>query len=80
MMLVNTASGAIYLLDGGRMHHVVDPASVAIYRAAGVQLTGVVDAGEAAQLLADFPAGNPAVTVNTSTGSLTFTGTVIPAG
>lgn len=62
MLLIRGADGAIYLLSGGRMHHVIDPASVAVYTAGGVQLLQV-DAAEEAGLLADFPPGNPAVTV-----------------
>jgi hypothetical protein len=77
-LLINSASGNIYLLDGGRLHHVTDPPSVAIYQAAGVALTSPVDSGEEAQLLADFPPGNPAVTVNSTVPTLTITGTVAP--
>jgi hypothetical protein len=67
-----------YLLSGGKMHHVVDSTSAAIYEGAGFPiLHGITDA-EGTALLADFPPGNPAVTVNTTGPAYTITGTATP--
>lgn len=81
MLLINSASGAIYLLSGGRLHHVTDPASVRIYQAAGIQLTTAVDAGEEAALLASFPPGQPVVSgITVTQGPMTLQGTITPTG
>jgi GH25 family lysozyme M1 (1,4-beta-N-acetylmuramidase) len=78
-----------YLLSGGKLHHILDAADLDVYLSAGVpQTTSHLSAAEEAALLADFPPGNPAVTVNATlppvtlpdlTVSLTGTGTVTPA-
>jgi hypothetical protein len=68
MLIIQGASGAVYLLSGGRLHHIIDPTSLASYKAAGIQEATVTQAEET-QLLADFPVGNPPVTVTVAAGS-----------
>lgn len=91
MLIIWGASGNAYLLSGGRMHHIADIGTLNLYVAAGVQQAGAsggahVNAAEEAALLADFPAGNPAVTVNATLPpvkiadiNLSLTGTAVPA-
>jgi lysozyme len=82
MLIIPAASGKTYLLDGGRLHHVTDSTDLALYTSAPAnipQLSSPVSADEEAQLLADFPPGNPAVTVNSTGASYTITGTATPA-
>lgn len=62
IMIAGGPAGAISLLDGGKMHRITD--TTAPYAAAGIPLI-TVSASEYDALLADFPPGNPAVTVNT---------------
>ncbi len=77
MLLVQDASdGTIYLISGGKMSHVLSPAAVSAYQNAGIQYIASMDHSDVAQLLNDFPPGNPAVTVNSTVPNLTFTGTV----
>lgn len=81
MLIIGGPSGAIYLLSGGRLHHIVDPASVAAYRAAGVAYCTGITAAEETQLNADFPAGQPVVTippVTATVGAMTLSGTITP--
>jgi hypothetical protein len=54
----------IYLLDGGKMSHIPDPASLQALVAAGVKQVTVTPAA-LTQFLADFPPGTPSVTVGT---------------
>lgn len=69
MLCIRGASGAIYLLSGGRLHHVLDPTDLTVYTNAGVAITaGTVSAAEEAALLSDFAPGNPSVSV----GSIQF--------
>lgn len=73
-----------YLLSGGRLHHIADAESLALYEAAGVPVVGSptgprISAAEEAALLADYPAGNPAVTVppvTVTVPELTLSGTI----
>lgn len=52
----------VYLVSGGRSHEIASAADLNTYRAAGVtEIT--VSAAELTALLADFPPGNPPVTV-----------------
>jgi hypothetical protein len=76
-MIIQGASGAVYLLNGGRLHHVVDVVSLHAYQGVGLQTATVTQAEETA-LLASFPPGNPAVTVNTTGPSYAITGTATP--
>lgn len=64
-----TVEAAYYLLEGGKFHHIVDPTSLLAYQAAGIQ-TIAVTAAEAEQLVADFPPGQPEVSVGSV--SVTF--------
>jgi hypothetical protein len=62
-----------YLLDGGKLHQVNGWDQFSLYAAAGIPVvTGPVSATEEAALLADFPAGDPAVTVNVPSVPITF--------
>ncbi len=71
-------SGNAYLLDGGKLHHIVDPTSLAAYQALpGIGTVSVTTAEETA-LLADFPPGNPAVTVNSTVPTFSITGAAVP--
>jgi hypothetical protein len=77
-VIIHSAS-AVYLLNGGRLHHIVDPESLEVYRTMGLPETPrPITPAEEAALLADFPVGNPAVTVNTTGPSYAITGTAIP--
>ena len=84
MPLIIYGAVNVYLLDGGRLHHVTDPTSLAAYQAAGItQIKSAsggmaITAAEEAALNADFPPGNPDVTVTTAVPTLTLTGTVAP--
>jgi hypothetical protein len=79
MLIIPAASGKTYLLDGGKLHHVEDSADLALYTTANImELSAPVSATEEAQLLADFPPGNPTVTVSGSALTLTLTGTATP--
>jgi hypothetical protein len=64
MLIIKAASGNGYLLSGGKLHQIHGWDQAALYTAAGVQTAGTVSAAEEAALLADFPPGSPAVTVN----------------
>lgn len=78
-----------YLLNGGRAHPIGGNDELAMYTAAGVPVAGSpgggvgqgsrLTAAEEAQFLADFPPGNPAVTVNTTGPAYQITGTATPA-
>ena len=52
----------IYLLDGGKMSHIADPASLTALTQAGVKQVTVTPAA-LTQFLADYPPGNPPVQV-----------------
>lgn len=83
MLIVWGISGNAYLLSGGRAHHITSAAALALYQAAGVPVAGApspaadserIDATEEAALLADFPAGHPAVTLSGGTFTVTNVG------
>lgn len=61
-----------YLLNGGRAHHIDGNSELSIYAALGVPGAAVpttrLSATEETQFLADFPPGNPAVTVTVTPG------------
>jgi hypothetical protein len=78
-MLIQAPGGAYYLLSGGKMHHVTDPTSLQAYVASGIPQANTVTASELTALLADFPPGNPAVTVTSTIPELSLTGTIVPA-
>lgn len=61
-----STGGKVYLLDGGKMHHVDSPADLTALQSGGAQ---AISPAEEAQLLADFPPGEPTVT----TGPVTVT-------
>jgi hypothetical protein len=59
-----TGVAEIYLLDGGKMSHIPDQASLQALTAAGVRQVTVTPAC-LTQFLADYPPGNPTVEVGT---------------
>jgi hypothetical protein len=76
MLMIGVAGTApIYLLSGSKMSHIVDSASYNAFVGAGIGTVNVT-AGELAQLLADFPPGNPAITVDSVIPVLTLAGTI----
>jgi lysozyme len=80
LIIAGFPNGEIYLLSGGKLHYITSPSDVMAYQGAGIQ-TVTVSAGEATQLLEDYPPGNPAVTVTTpplTLPDLTITGTITP--
>lgn len=68
----DTATGAVYLLNGGRMHHVGSSAAFDALRAAG-HTSVDLPSDEIAAMLVDFPTSELA-------GTLTVTGTLNVAG
>jgi hypothetical protein len=83
-LIIWGATGSAYLLSGGRMHHIQDIDALNLYTAAGVNQAGSaggahVSAAEEAALLADFPPGNPAVTVTATAPTFNIAGTATPA-
>jgi hypothetical protein len=71
---ITGADGAVYLLNGGRMSHIPNPSDVT-----AIQNGTPVSAACQAQLLADFPPGNPTVTVgNVTFPPFTITGQAVP--
>lgn len=79
-MLIFGASGRVYLLSGGRLHHITNTAALGVYQSMGLpgSNSNAVNAQEEAALVASFPAGNPSVTVNSTLPNLSITGTVTP--
>jgi hypothetical protein len=90
MLIIYGQSGKAYLLSGGKLHWIQDQASLEVYLAAGVPAPAglaKVSAAEEAALLADFPAGEPSITVPPITvppvtvtiPPLTLAGTITPS-
>jgi GH25 family lysozyme M1 (1,4-beta-N-acetylmuramidase) len=66
-----------YLLSGGRSHQIQSQTDLNTYLAAGIPQVGSASGArmtspEETQFLLDFPAGNPAITVNTPPVTVTF--------
>jgi len=84
--LVYGQNGRVYLLDGGRAHVIQTATDITTYQGANLPAIGGPTQGgrelttpEEAAFVADFPAGNPAVTVNTPPLTLpTLTATITP--
>jgi hypothetical protein len=56
-MVQDATSGAIYLIDGGKSHHVTTPAAVQAYQGIGIPLVASVADDEVQALITDFPPG-----------------------